>query len=311
MTKKTTRKSNKMPTTPSTSGSAKATAPVPVAPLKTPMYAAIHAPRYQRQSQIKALQSETKVNLLCYVSGTNTQISRDDIAPFVDMLHNVPADEPVDLLLHTPGGDIDAAEKLVMLLRAKVGEEGSLRIIVPDYAKSAGTLMALGANKIVMGDTSELGTIDPQIWLKDGRGNEICHSVLNYLDAFKEWSEELRKMPTDPVALVMIEKFDPTTLRKFNAVKDRARTFAENQLKRRGCNWSKITSELMNTKKYPSHGQTIARDEAESIGLDIEYLEPTNVVWCRYWELYCQLRLAVQDHQKIFESSYVSLMFDN
>lgn len=311
MTTKTTRKSKRTSATASSPGSTKiATVPY-VAPIKTPMFAAMHALRYQRQAHIRSLRSETGAHLLCYVSGANTQISRDDTAAFVDMLHNVPAGQPVDLLIHTPGGDIDAAEKLVMLLRAKVGDEGVLRIIVPDYAKSAGTLMALGANKIVMSDTSELGTIDPQIWLKDGRGNEICHSVLNYLDAFKECAEELRKKPTDLAARIMFEKFDPTTLRKFNAVKNRARTFAENQLKRRGCNWSKIASELMNTEKYPSHGQTIGWNEAQSIGLDIEYLEASNPIWRRYWELYCLLRLAVQDNQKIFESEYMSLSFDN
>ena len=90
----------------------------------------------------------------------------------------------LDVLLHTPGGDIDAAEKLITLVHTTVGA-GQMRIVVPDFAKSAGTLMALGANKIVMSDTSELGPIDPQIALNDGKGNRIVHSVMSYLDAFK------------------------------------------------------------------------------------------------------------------------------
>ena len=54
------------------------------------------------------------------------------------------------------GGKADSAEKLVRMVRSKVGA-AALRIIVPDFAKSAGTLMVLGADSVVMSDMSELG----------------------------------------------------------------------------------------------------------------------------------------------------------
>jgi len=277
-------------------------------PSKTPMYTAMRALRYHRQMLIRDLEVKTNRKLLSYVSGITAQVGRDDIAGFVDMLFNVNQGEPIDLLLHTPGGDIDAAEKLITLLRASVGEVGSLRVVVPDFAKSAGTLITLGANSIVMSDSSELGPIDPQIWLKDGSGNDICHSVLNYIDAFNEHARQLRDHPDDPVSRMMMEKFDPTVLRKFENVRNRARTFAENQLKRRGANFSFIASELMDTNKYPSHGQMIGWEVARDIGLNVEYLPPSDATWKLYWELYCLLRLAVTDDQKIFESGYASLV---
>jgi hypothetical protein len=280
-------------------------------PSKTPMYTAMRALRYHRQGLIRDLEQMTSRKLLCYVSGIAAQVSRDDTSGFVDMLYNITPGEPIDLLLHTPGGDIDASEKLITLLRAKVGETGSLRVVVPDFAKSAGTLMALGANSIVMSDSSELGTIDPQIWLKDSSGNDICHSVLNNIDAFNEHAKQLRETPDDPVSRMMMEKFDPTVLRKFENVRDRARTFAENQLKRRGANFSLIAAELMDTSKYPSHGQMIGWEAAKAMGLSIEYLAPADHYWKLYWELYCLLRLAVNDDQKIFESAYASLTVGN
>ncbi|TJW70781.1 MAG: hypothetical protein E5X43_33855, partial [Mesorhizobium sp.] len=135
------------------------------------MFTAMNAARYQRQSLIR----EIEVNhpqLLCYVAGNKAPVDRADTLGFVDMLHNVTPGDPIDLMLHTPGGDVDAAEKLITLVRGAVGEQGQLRVIVPDYAKSAGTLMALGANSIVMSDSSELGPIDPQVSLKDGNGND-------------------------------------------------------------------------------------------------------------------------------------------
>lgn len=276
---------------------------------KTPMYEAIHAPRYHRQSLIKQIEKETNRTLICYVSGKAATIDRDHIAGFMEILHNIPVEENIDLLLHTRGGDIDAAEKLMALVQSTVGG-GEFRVIIPDFAKSAGTLIALGANKLIMSDSSELGTIDPQIWSADGRGNEICHSVLTYLDAFKIHSTALKNDPEDPVAKLMLSKLDPTTHRYFETIRDRARNFAEDQLKRKGKNFSYIASALMDTKRWPSHGQMIKWQDVKDIGLDVEYLPTKSESWQAYWRLYCLLRIAIKDSQNIFESGLASLVLD-
>jgi len=194
-------------------------------------------------------------------------------------------------------------------VQATVGG-GQFRVIVPDFAKSAGTLMALGADTLIMSDSSELGTIDPQIWSDDGRGNQICHSVLCYLDAFKAHSEALSKNPEDPVARLMLSKLDPTTLRNFEAIRDRARNFAEDQLKRKGRNFSNIASALLDTTRWPSHGQMIKWRDVKDLGLDVDYVPQRSERWQAYWRLYCLLRLAVKDRQNIFESDYASLILD-
>jgi hypothetical protein len=284
-------------------------APVGTTPTKTPMYEAIHASRYHRQALIRDIEAKSGRRLICYVSGRAAVIDRDDTAGFMEMLHNISRETSIDLLLHTRGGDVDAAEKLLTLVQATVGG-GQLRVIIPDFAKSAGTLMALGADMLIMSDSSELGTIDPQIWSNDGRGNEICHSVLSYLDAFKIQSEALRKNPDDPVARLMLNKHDPTTLRNFEAIRDRARNFAEDQLKRKGRNFSQIASALLDTTRWPSHGQMIKWQDVRDLGLPVEYLSPRSECWLAYWRLYCLLRLAVKDRQNIFESNYASLILD-
>ena len=284
-------------------------APVVQGPKKTPMYEAIHAPRYHRQELIRAIEDQWGRRLICYISGRGATIDRDDTAGFMELLHNIQPDEDIDLLLHTRGGDVDAAEKLVTLVQATVGS-GQLRVIIPDFAKSAGTLMTLGADELIMSDSSELGTIDPQIWTDDGRGNLTCHSVLSYLDAYKIHSEMLREKPDDPVARLMLEKLDPTTLRHYEAIRERARNFAEDQLKRKGRNFSQIASELLDIKKWPSHGQMIKWQDVRELGLPVEYLPPRDERWQAYWRLYCLLRLGVKDRQNIFESNYASLILD-
>ena len=276
-------------------------------PRKTPVYQAMHAARYQRQTLIRSIQNRTRTRLLCYISG-KAPVTRDDTLGIVELLHNVPRNTSIDLLLHTGGGEIDAAEKSMFLLRGAVGT-GKLRVIVPDFAKSAGTLMAVAADAIVMSDSSELGPIDPQIVLGDGRGNAIQHSVTSYLDAFAEYSNALRRDPNDPVARTMLNKIDPATVNVYAAVRDRARKLAEDHLKQgmKVANFTAIADALIDNKRWLTHGQMIGYQTAQTLGLKIEYLQPEDDMWRAYWQLYCQQRLGIKDEEKLFESDFVSL----
>lgn len=281
-------------------------------PIKTPMYQAQNADRYLRQAQIKEMQEKANCRLLCYVSGNGAQITRDDVIGFVELLHNVPRGGNIDLLLHTGGGDINIAEKIVFMLRAAVGTEGRFRVIVPDFAKSAGTLIAIAANKILMSDSSELGPIDPQFPKRDSDGTVRWHSVLNYLQGYETICKAVRDNPNDIPANAMLSKFDPTTLVQFEAVKNRARMLAEQHLNRwmfqkKKATYTKIAGELMDITRWPAHGQMISYEDAKEMELEIEYLPPDTQEWRAYWSLYCQQRLAVKDGQILFESDYASL----
>jgi hypothetical protein len=70
------------------------------------------------------------------------------------------AEREVDIWLESPGGDAHAAYKLILLLRAYAK---IIRVVVPDYAKSAATLIALGADEIYMNPWAELGPLDVQV----------------------------------------------------------------------------------------------------------------------------------------------------
>ena len=71
-----------------------------------------------------------------------------------------PADVPIDLILHTPGGLVLAA---LQIARAVEAHRGKVTVFVPHHAMSGGTLVALAADEIVMCDHSVLGPIDPQV----------------------------------------------------------------------------------------------------------------------------------------------------
>jgi hypothetical protein len=288
-------------------------AEVPKTPVlkKTPLFQAFHAPRYQRQALIQDINKLTGTKLICYVAGLAAPIDRDDPMAFADLLYNLTMNEDVDLLIHTGGGDIDAAEKLIEMLRQKVGT-GRLRVVIPDFAKSAGTLMALGADQIIMGDSSELGPIDPQVVRIDKDGNRVPQSVQNYLDAYSEHRETLRLNPNDITAQLLLSKLDPATIKHYENVLLRSRKIAERLLQtgmfKETGNWSGAASTLIDTKAWPSHAQMISWQEATAtIGLTVDYRDSNDEVWPMYWQLYCLQKLSINDNEKLFESDYASL----
>lgn len=279
---------------------------------KTPMFAAVHAIRYQRQQLIREIQLDTETTLLCYVGGAGTSVGRDDAVFFGDLLHNVPRGKPIDLLLHTGGGDIDAAEKLMSMLSDAAGA-APLRVIVPDYAKSAGTLMALGANSIIMSDSSELGPIDPQIETQDSEGRINVVAVQNHLDAYKECFELVNRYPDNKAAQIMLKTFDASRIHKYRAAQMRARQLAEKMLKSRMFRDEQFlptapVAALMDNTKYQSHGQMIGINEAKEISLKVDSRAPDDPEWRKYWQLYCYQRMGITDDTKLFESDIASLM---
>ena len=284
---------------------------------RTPLYLATHSARYRRQEIIKQIQDRTGRPLVCYVSGIKSGIDLDDVMPFFDIIHNVPPGESTELLLHTPGGSIDAAEKLIRTVRGRVGE-AQIHIVVPDFAKSAGTLMILGADRVVMSDMSELGPIDPQMRFMDSNGQVRWQPVQNYLDAYDEYTRTLTENPDNVPARMMLDRLDPVTVKLWRAVRDRARQSAEYLLKTgmfrdNDGNWSQTAGELLDTRRWLSHSQMISWKDVHDphIGLVVDYLHSESERWQDYWRLYCLQRLAVDDNQKLFESEFASLIMDS
>ena len=220
---------------------------------RTPLYAAINSDRYRRQDLIREIQDTSEFRLICYVSSGSCHIEHVDTIYFSDLLHRIGNNENVELMLHTPGGDIDAAEKLILMIREKIGN-GGFRIIVPHRAKNAGTLMVLGADTVTMSDTSELGPIDPQVPIPDKDGRHIWVAAQDYIDAYTAHAEALNSNPNDTAAKIMLEKLDPVLRQRCLRAMDRSRKLAEDLL-RRGrilsdpASWTATVSELMDTAR--------------------------------------------------------------
>ena len=87
-------------------------------------------------------------------------IDLEDAQTVIVAIKDTPEDTPIDLIIHTPGGIVLAA---MQIARAVEAHPAKVTAYVPVYAMSGGTLIALAADEIVMGEFSVLGPIDPQI----------------------------------------------------------------------------------------------------------------------------------------------------
>ena len=88
----------------------------------------------------------------------SSSISIEDSEAILRAIRLTPPDQPIDLLLHTPGGLLLAAEQIS---KALTEHKGKVTVFVPHYAMSGGTLMALAVDGIVMESNAVLGPVDP------------------------------------------------------------------------------------------------------------------------------------------------------
>jgi ClpP class serine protease len=107
---------------------------------------------------ITMIHRQEKRSLLGF--SVSRHIDLEDAQTIIAAIKETPPDVPIDLVLHTPGGLVLAA---MQIARAVEAHAAKVTVYVPVYAMSGGTLIALAADEIVMGEFSMLGPIDPQI----------------------------------------------------------------------------------------------------------------------------------------------------
>jgi ClpP class serine protease len=270
-----------------------------------------------RQNLIKKIQEKLNTKLIVYTANPNHPVPGimiHDVPLFEDLLRSV-ADSPRGcLMLNSPGGDANAAEKLLMMCRERFREE--FDVIVPDYAKSAATMIALGSDKIMMGYLAELGPIDPQLQTSPIPGGEVvpARSFIDGLDMIRTKV----KSDGDPVQmyLPMLSQIRPEVLAICQRAIDDAKTFAEKWLKkcmlRNDPRQAEAVAGMLSTgDAYKSHGKVIDFNEAKNVlKLNAEKIDERSGLWSDIWELYC--RSLQQLHRtrgaaKLFESESVSL----
>ena len=235
-----------------------------------------------RRRILRKIETERKSKAILYVTGDRpgmeTQISPEVIDLFVDHLDALWPSTKISLILYTPGGNTAAAWRLVNLLRTFCDD---LEVIVPSKALSAGTLISLGANRILMTKQASLGPIDPSLngplnpSVPGGAPNQKApvsvEAVQGFLDVVQQ---QLGVNDSSSLASVwnhLSDKIHPLVLGQIFRSRSQIRTLAKRLLVHQGIDDDKregIISFLCS--ESGSHDHSINRREAKSMGLNIE-----------------------------------------
>lgn len=133
-------------------------------PGQSPLFHAQQADRYDRQNWIRSYEQQFDCRLIVVID----DIFPDGITLLEDLIFDASPEQDLHLLLDSPGGDGETAIRMLQSIQARCRE---LTVIVVDRAKSAATLIGLGAHHLLMGPTSDLGPIDPQFRVPRGDGS--------------------------------------------------------------------------------------------------------------------------------------------
>ena len=201
-----------------------------------------------------------------------------DVQGFMEAVKNVKG-ENLDLLLHLPGGSAEVALRIVTYLRTMFA--GEIRAFIPLAAMSAGTMLALACDRVVMGAHSQLGPIDPQIPQQSGE-------LIRYVPAraiVQQFDKAREAIKNDNSALLtgspILTQYGTSLLAECEAHEKLATTLVgdwlakwmfggDNTRAKSVANW------FTDFDIHLSHSRGIDRDQARDQGIAVDNLEDSD-----------------------------------
>lgn len=238
-----------------------------------------------RRKYLFDLHRHTKRNVILYASGwlqresppEQTSIGDEDMQAFMEVTQGLEGGN-LDLILHSPGGSAEAAEAIVSYLRSRFSH---IRVIVPQLAMSAATMIACAADEIVLGKHSFLGPTDPQFVLPTALGVRVvpAQAVLEQFDRAKRECADPAKLS---VWLPMLSQYGPDLLVQCETALEMSKELVTTWLKTYmfkdmadGSERAEAASDrLADHRSFKSHGRHIPRGYVEEeLGLVVSRLE--------------------------------------
>lgn len=241
-----------------------------------------------RRKYLSALNQHTGRDVILYASGwlqkpdapaERTTIVDEDIQALMEVSAGLRGPD-LDLILHSPGGVTDAAEGIVAYLRSRYSH---VRVIVPQLAMSAATMIACAADIIVMGKHSFLGPTDPQFVLSTPLGLRTVPAQA-VLDQFEKAQRECGDPNKLASWLPMLSQFGPDLLVRCETALLLSEELVQEWLgtymfkERSDVRPDQIAKWLANHKHFKSHSRHLPRTELIKHGLEIEALEDDEVL---------------------------------
>ncbi len=208
------------------------------------------------------------------VSGVVLQLTHEELNGLMSVMYGMDWSKGLTLILHTPGGVINAAETVVAYLRSKFSD---IEVIVPTYAMSAGTMISLAADRVFMGRQSQLGPIDPQIPL--GGRTVSARAIVDQFNVAR--SEILTNKAAAHLWAPVLQSAGPSLLQEAQNALDYGESMVARWLetgmfkgKAAASQVASATAKHFNDASvHKSHGRRIDRDEARQQGVVVRDLE--------------------------------------
>ncbi|OFX15539.1 MAG: hypothetical protein A2Z18_07220 [Armatimonadetes bacterium RBG_16_58_9] len=219
------------------------------------------------------------------------QIEDADADMLEGVLRTLHLTKGLALCINSPGGDGLAAERIINVCRNYSGT-GEYWVIVPGKAKSAATMVCLGASKIIMSATSELGPIDPQVTTAE---NDMVKrfSVYNIIKGYEDlFTRAVKAKGNLQPYLQQLANYDERDIMEYRAALSLAEDIAVRHLASgmmSGKNDTQIKDNMkifLTPERTKTHGRPIYKDEAQGCGLTIDGKNLQDPVWERVYELY-------------------------
>ncbi len=239
-------------------------------------------PYAKRQQLYKKIEQQRKSRVICLVLGDRqnmqTQIANDCVDLIADHLDAIFPAKKASLILYTIGGNTMSAWNLVNMMRMFCDE---LEIIVPARARSAGTLMCLGADTVIMTKQATLGPIDPSLTgplnpqipgaAPDARAPVSVEAVRGYIEMAKQDFSVKGSREMAQILNELSSKVHPLVLGSIFRSRSQIQVVARELLKAQVKDTAK-TKKIIDflTSESGSHDYTINRREARQLGLNIE-----------------------------------------
>lgn len=256
---------------------------------------------------IKKLETERGSRVICYVTSDRlpfaTKIAGDIIPLLGNLLDSIGKVKKISLLLYTSGGDMLAPVRIVKLIRNHCDK---FEVLVPYKAQSAGTLICLGADSIVMGKLGELTPVDPTTGHAFNPQNpanpqqilEVSVEDLNSYLLFAKEKADVKNEQMVDVYKLLVEKLHPLSIGNAYRAYRMARLLTERLLwlhmdkEKDKDKIKKIVKEI--TGDIAIHTYPIDRDEAKELGLKVEKAtDALDKVMREMYELYAsQMQLG-------------------
>jgi len=255
--------------------------------------------REERKNLIEGIERKRSSKVISYVTGDRNpfpaQLGDDAVRPLYSHIRELGKVQRLDLFIYSRGGAIDVPWRIVSALRS-TSEEWN--ILIPFRANSAATLIALGADSIVLGSQGELGPIDPIMQLQRmvpsrNGPSAVVQDAISVEDvmAYVRFVQERGGISDQQARATALDKLtgrvDPVALgnlyRTYSHIRDVARRIL---LSRKTPSGEDVLNLIVSTlaERVYAHGHAIGFTTAKEIGLPVE--EPDDELDSMMWRLF-------------------------